>query len=61
MEIIKEPNMQTTCQKCGCEFKVDKDDVSKRGGSGRKHTPRQYLGVYCPVCKSTVEVWSKES
>jgi len=57
MEIIKEPNMQTICQKCGCEFKFNKDEIAKYGGSGRKHIPKQYIGVICPICKTIIKLW----
>ncbi len=60
MEIIKEPNMQTVCQQCGCEFKFTKEDVEERGGSARKHVVKHYLGVNCPVCNKVIEVWKKE-
>jgi len=51
MEIIKEPNMQTICQKCGCEFKFDKENIHRYGCA---------LGVNCPICKTVVKIWSKE-
>lgn len=59
MEIIKEPNMQTVCHKCGCEFKFNKNDVKLYGGSGRKGS-WCYHGVICPICNTKFEVWKKE-
>jgi hypothetical protein len=57
MNIIKEPNMTTSCPKCKCEFTFSKEDIKKCGGSGRR-PPRQYIGVDCPICNTTIEIWN---
>lgn len=52
MEIIKMPEMQQTCIKCGCIFKFDKKDVEYL---------RSGAIVTCPFCNVLNQVWQSNA
>jgi ribosomal protein S27E len=58
MEIIKEPNMQVVCWKCGCEFKFTKEDIQEKGNN-HKGVTTEWLSVNCPICNKENEIWKK--
>ena len=65
MKIIKHGNTQKTCEKCGCIFEYDKDDILTR--EARLVMFPSYIRatwiineVKCPDCGKAIEIEAHE-
>ena len=55
IKIIKEGIRKiTTCDKCGCEFSYEHEDITKTQILANKLSIKYKLTINCPQCKSVI-------